>query len=36
LLLGAPIGVDLLVYTPAERRLNRFARHALRDARSLV
>ena len=40
LLLGAPIGVDLLVDTPEEfareRRLNRFVRHALREAKRLV
>jgi predicted nucleotidyltransferase len=39
-LLAAPAGVDLLVYTPSEfafeRRVNRFLRHALRDARRLA
>jgi predicted nucleotidyltransferase len=36
----APIGVDLLIYTPDEfaeaRRSNRFVRHALRGARRLI
>lgn len=39
-LLDAPGGLDLLVYTPdefaRERRVNRFVRHALREARRVV
>jgi predicted nucleotidyltransferase len=39
-LLDAPGGLDLLVYTPeefeCERRVNRFVRHALREARRIV
>jgi hypothetical protein len=36
----APAGIDLLIYTPEEfatqRRLNRFVRHVLREARRIV
>ena len=36
----APAGIDLLIYTPEEftlqRRINRFVRHVLRDARRIV
>jgi predicted nucleotidyltransferase len=39
-ILDAPAGVDLLVYTPEEfrvqRRRSRFLRHALRSARQIV
>ncbi len=38
--LGAPTGIDLLIYTPEEfatqRRVNRFIRHVLREARRIV
>ena len=38
--LGAPTGIDLLIYTPEEfatqRRVNRFVRHVLREARRIV
>jgi predicted nucleotidyltransferase len=37
---GAPTGIDLLIYTPEEfatqRRVNRFVRHVLREARRIV
>ena len=37
---GAPTGIDLLIYTPEEfatqRRVNRFVRHVLREARRVV
>jgi predicted nucleotidyltransferase len=37
---GAPAGIDLLIYTPAEfasqRRVNRFVRHALRHAKRII
>jgi predicted nucleotidyltransferase len=40
LLRDVPVGLDLLVYTPAEfadaRRTNRFVRHALRTAKRVV
>jgi len=36
----APTGIDLLIYTPEEfatqRRVNRFVRHVLREARRIV
>lgn len=36
----APTGIDLLIYTPEEfatqRRVNRFVRHALRQARRII
>ena len=38
--LGVPTGIDLLIYTPEEfatqRRVNRFVRHVLREARRVV
>jgi len=37
---GAPTGIDLLIYTPEEfatqRRVNRFIRHVMREARRIV
>jgi predicted nucleotidyltransferase len=40
LLREAPAGIDLLIYTPEEfrreRRVNRFLRHVLREARKIV
>lgn len=39
-LIEAPVGIDLLIYTPEEfagmRRTNRFVRHVLREAHRLV